>query len=221
MDDKSINDHTDSAKMFDKKVCVLVDMDGVLCDFDAGFLQRFRQMHPDLPFIPLDERNSVYVEEQYMEMFGASVDARSIVEEKDFFLNLPKIEGALKGMLSLAGRDDVNLFICTSPLRKFENCVLEKYRWVSNNLGKKFTEKIILTRDKSVVNGHFLIDDKPDISQQGSQVARWKHLLFTTHHNRHVIPENGQIKLSGWNDPVLHTVIDEKVKEINSYDAVS
>lgn len=44
---------------------VLVDMDGVLCDFEGHFLKVFREKHPDLPFIPLENRNTFYLADQY------------------------------------------------------------------------------------------------------------------------------------------------------------
>ena len=42
-------------------------------------------------------------------------------------------------------------------------CVFFQYAWVEKHLGHEFLEQIILTRDKTVVSGDILIDDKPDI----------------------------------------------------------
>lgn len=42
-------------------------------------------------------------------------------------------------------------------------CVLFQYAWVEKHLGHDFLEQVILTRDKTVVSGDILIDDKPDI----------------------------------------------------------
>lgn len=38
-----------------------------------------------------------------------------------------------------------------------------QYRWVEKHLGPQFVERIILTRDKTVVLGDLLIDDKDTI----------------------------------------------------------
>lgn len=38
-----------------------------------------------------------------------------------------------------------------------------QYRWVDKHLGPQFVERIILTRDKTVVLGDLLIDDKDTI----------------------------------------------------------
>jgi len=47
---------------------VLIDMDGVLCDFEQSFLDKFRERHPDEPYIPLSERKGFYIDEQYAKM---------------------------------------------------------------------------------------------------------------------------------------------------------
>lgn len=47
---------------------VLVDMDGVICDFEQSFLDKFREQHPDEPYIPLSERRGFYIDEQYSKM---------------------------------------------------------------------------------------------------------------------------------------------------------
>ena len=44
---------------------VLVDMDDTICDFDTSFLEKYREIYPEEPFIPKEERNSFYCKEQY------------------------------------------------------------------------------------------------------------------------------------------------------------
>ena len=195
------------------KVLVLVDMDGVLADFNAGFLEKFKESHPAKPFIPLNRLNTFYVEDQYKAEFGIEVEVRSIIESKGFFLDLPPIEGAIEAMKFLANQKNIELFICTSPLRKFQHCVLEKYQWVVKHLGEEFTERIILTRDKTPIKAHFLIDDKPEIT--GVLQPSWMHILFETHHNRHVFPSNHQVKVHGWKDSNILQLIMEKFDELN------
>jgi len=40
---------------------------------------------------------------------------------------------------------------------------LLQYEWVEEHLGLDFINLMILTRDKTMINGHLLIDDRPDI----------------------------------------------------------
>lgn len=56
---------------------VLVDMDGVLADFEGGFLRKFRARFPDLPFVALEDRRGFWVSEQYGRLQpGLSVSTR-------------------------------------------------------------------------------------------------------------------------------------------------
>lgn len=61
---------------------VLLDMDGVIADFEGGFLKKYRQRYPSDPYISLEERRGFWVSTQYGELRGdlcVSVD----------FLNTP------------------------------------------------------------------------------------------------------------------------------------
>lgn len=48
-----------------KKLRVLVDMDGVLADFEGGFLKKYRSRYPTEPYITLDDRRGFWVSSQY------------------------------------------------------------------------------------------------------------------------------------------------------------
>lgn len=48
-----------------KRLRVLVDMDGVLADFEGGFLKKYRARYPDEPYITLDDRRGFWVSTQY------------------------------------------------------------------------------------------------------------------------------------------------------------
>lgn len=44
---------------------VLLDMDGVLCDFEAGFLEEFKRLYPDEPCVELEDREGFWIRDQY------------------------------------------------------------------------------------------------------------------------------------------------------------
>lgn len=48
-----------------KRLRVLVDMDGVLADFEGGFLKKYRARYPDDPYISLEDRRGFWVSAQY------------------------------------------------------------------------------------------------------------------------------------------------------------
>lgn len=62
---KKICGNMSSASTSDKKLRVLVDMDGVLADFEGGFLKKYRRRYPTEPYIALDERRGFWVSSQY------------------------------------------------------------------------------------------------------------------------------------------------------------
>jgi len=107
---------------------------------------------------------------------------REIYRGKGFYFSLPPIPGSLEALAELQSQHGV--FICTSPLSIYENCVLEKYQWVDYYLGKKWVRKLILAKDKTVVRGDILIDDRPEVT--GVVTPVWEHVLFDQPYNRNV-----------------------------------
>jgi 5'-nucleotidase len=162
-------------------VLILVDQDGPLANFEEDFLKKWRRRFPDFDYIPLEERNTFYVQEQHPACFKHVIE--DIFKAPEFFLNLPPIEGAIEAIAQMIDMGH-EVKICTSPLPAFENCVLEKYKWVERHLGRELTEHIILTKDKTLVRGDVLIDDKPEI--EGTLTPTWEHVLFDYPFNREV-----------------------------------
>lgn len=51
-----------------RRLRVLVDMDGVIADFEGGFLKKFKARFPNEPFISLEDRRGFWVSTQYGDM---------------------------------------------------------------------------------------------------------------------------------------------------------
>lgn len=51
--------------MAQKQLLVLVDLDGVMADFDGHFLTKWKQTYPEEPFIALEDRKTFYLVDQY------------------------------------------------------------------------------------------------------------------------------------------------------------
>lgn len=151
---------------------ILVDMDGVLADYERGFLDEWRKRHPDKSYIPLEERMTFYVRDQYPQEYKGLIG--ELITSKGFYLNLPVMEFAKEGLEKLSKKYEV--LICTSPLSDYKNCVGEKFEWAEKNLGEEWPMKIIVAKDKTLVRGNYLIDDKPDV--KGKMKPVWEQIVY-------------------------------------------
>ncbi|XP_057274606.1 5'(3')-deoxyribonucleotidase, cytosolic type [Pezoporus wallicus] len=179
---------------------VLVDMDGVVADFEGAVLRGFSARFPAEPRVELAARSGFSVREQYRGLRpDLAAKVASVYESPGFFLGLDPIPGALEALQEMIRMQDTEVFICTSPLRNYEHCVLEKYKWVEKHLGPEFVERIILTRDKTVVSADLLFDDKDTITGAEPNPS-WEHILFTCCHNRHIQLQAPRRRLLSWAD---------------------
>lgn len=160
---------------------LLIDQDGVLADFERGLRQKWVQAYVDVPPLPPEARLSFRASLDYPVHLRARVAEVCFAER--FFYDLPPLPGALEAIQALAhaGHD---VRICTSPLLQNPYCVAEKYQWVAKHLGTAWLEKMILTKDKTLVQGDYLIDDKPDIEGQLRPV--WQQLIYDATYNQTV-----------------------------------
>lgn len=160
---------------------ILVDQDGVLSDFDAGFASRFAAKYPDAPAFDVTTRTEFKIDGHYPVSWRDNI--RGISASRGFFADLPPVPGAIDGMRALqeAGHE---VFICTAPLTSYQHCVGEKFAWVEEHLGSDWVKKIVLTKDKTVVRGDVLVDDKPHVT--GAMTPVWEHIRFTRSYNAHL-----------------------------------
>ncbi len=156
-------------------------MDDVLADFDREFLNRWKKKYPDKFYIPLEKRNLFYMKDQYPPDVWELV--REVYTSPGFIRSLPAVPGSANAINELSERG-FDVFICTSPLSHYENCVLEKYEWVDEHLGRDWIKKLILTKDKTLIKGEILIDDRPEV--EGAATPEWEHVLFDRPYNKNI-----------------------------------
>jgi len=163
---------------------VLVDMDGVLVDWDRGFATAWGGASPI-------DRSKSYAMEECVPAAHKSA-AVATFHAPGFFLGLPPMAGAVRALQSMLAKG-YRIFLCTSPVLSSRYCAGEKFEWVRKHLGDGWVGRIILTSDKTSVRGDVLIDDKPKIV--GAHHPVWQQLLFDAPYNLHLPTAH---RLSDW-----------------------
>lgn len=166
---------------------ILVDMDGVLADFESNMAQRWLALHPQGPTYPRErdtwdawEILPDHTKDTFIE----------IMCEEGFFHTMPPIPGSLEAVQEMS-RLGHEVFLCTAPVISSDICSMEKVMWVRKHLGTAYVKRMIITSDKTVVHGDLLIDDKPLIT--GVAKPTWEHVIYTHCYNRNV---TGQKRLT-------------------------
>jgi 5'-nucleotidase len=161
---------------------LLVDMDGVGVDYYQGFLNIWKAKYPDRKALPSSEVKSFYIEDSYKEY--PESDIRDITTSKGFFLSLPPMPGFVETMKKILAEGKFNPMICTSPDTDCEGqvCHSEKAQWIEKYLGPEWVKRLILTNDKTLVIGTFLVDDKPNITGVNA-TPDWIQIVFTQPYN--------------------------------------
>lgn len=123
---------------------IYVDLDGVMCDFLKAYLKAL----------------SEYPEQKYPQA------------QWGFFLKLEEVKDAISSFRMLQEKYDV--WILTRPSFKNVNSFTEKAQWIWDHLGFDVVEKTIMSGDKSLLKGDYLIDDM-DGAGQSSFEGEWIH----------------------------------------------
>jgi 5'-nucleotidase len=174
---------------------ILIDLDGVLANWGAHW-----DWHLDHCYEPWETgRIPRHTEQRSFDLkAGLDFEEQRIVDEvmafDDFYAYIPEIEGAANAlaMLTDAGHD---VFICTSPWLPNRTCASDKLTWVDWKMGAGWADRTIITKDKTMVHGDILIDDKPDV--KGLRKPSWEHILFDQPYNQQVV---GKRRIMSWSD---------------------
>ena len=180
---------------------VLVDMDGVLANFDSEIIARLKSRHPNIPI--LNNRINHYISSDYEEHEEL---VKSLCDEPGLFESLPLIDHALEGWQRII---DLGYHprICSTPLGTNPNSKAEKYIWLRQNFvpvfGEWVVDQAIITQDKHLYDGIALIDDRPEIEENESAI--WKHIIYDQPYNKDV----KKPRLKGWLDAALPDLLKE------------
>jgi hypothetical protein len=191
---------------------VLLDMDGVLFDFDGEVQTRLQAEHPDIRPMQLNPPN-FYTANNYPEEHQDKVWA--ISNERGFVAALPLVPDAVNGFGRVL-EAGFNAQICSTLLPEVysPHCREEKIAALEEHFVPRFggwvVETALFTPDKHLADGMALIDDKPPPIKH-SERAVWEHVVFDRACNRTESSE-GYLRLRGWADPNLPDILEEAKK---------
>lgn len=161
------------------KALVLVDMDGVLADWGAAY-------DAGLNFRPGETRGIPrHSEQRGFDLFEGLTEyqsslVREVMDELDYFY-LDPIPGAIEAVQSMREYGH-EVMICTSPWLSNPSCLNDKIDWVCKHLGEGWEDRVIITKDKTIMLGDVLIDDKPNI--KGHTTPTWTQVIFDQPYNQ-------------------------------------
>ena len=155
---------------------VYIDMDGVLCDYNAAKNEALKR-NPEQKFPQ---------------------------SEIGFFENLNPIENSIESINYLKSIEHIDVYILTAPSVKNPHCYTEKRLWIEKHLGIDMTEKLIITANKGLNKGEYLIDDH--ISGKGQENFEGIILQF------------GSEKFPSWKEILTHLDLKNNGKNVDSSD---
>lgn len=135
-------------RQFPGKYLAYVDMDLTLCDYVSAY-KKSRTEHPEISY-------------------PQSVPG--------FFTNLEPLPHAIDTLIWLDQHRLFEVYILTAPSVKNPNCYTEKRLWVEQHLGYGFAEKLIISPNKGLLLGDYLIDD--NIAGKGQEFFQGEIIEF-------------------------------------------
>jgi 5'-nucleotidase len=169
---------------------ILVDMDEVVADFETAVADiASKYVHPIIKPIDLSRRKHLYLKNDFPE------ESRRVVERiyqvPGFYRTLPPMPGAVEALNEMLG-EGYEVYVCTAPHLQNPTCESDKRYWMGETLGGDWLQRLIITRDKTLIIGDLLFDDRPRVS--GALKPMWRQIIFDRPYNRDV---SGP-RLIGW-----------------------
>lgn len=131
-----------------EKSTVYIDMDDTLCDYQAGYAHH-KALHPHIEFPQ---------------------------SQPGLYENLKPMSGAVEAWHWLSQHRGLDVYILTAPSIRNAHCYTEKRLWVERHLGLDAAYKFIISPNKGLNKGQFLIDDY--VSGKGQEDFEGKILHF-------------------------------------------
>lgn len=175
---------------------VLVDMDGVMADFDSAALINI----PKYLIVP---RSEFYVVRDYDVSLRPAIEAA--YNAPGFFEELDVMPGLLEAWQTMID-NGYKPRVASAPLSSNKTAVEGKIKWLDRvmvpHFGPAVVHDAIFDKDKWKYPGRALIDDRPHVPRglNGREDAEWQHILFGWPHLRKVPMATAAFRLLSWHD---------------------
>ena len=174
---------------------ILLDIDSTLNNFQENFKNIFENKYPELiKTLPIN-----YCHFDALHLYKKEV--LEIFQEDGFTEKMIPLDGAPEAVFELDKLGYI-IFFCTQLVTDHSNTMRDRVKWIGKWFGEKWMEKVIFTRDKSMVRGDFLIDDSPK-KAHGLFKPLWKLIVFDTKYNKN---DNFYGRIYSWKN--LNQLID-------------
>lgn len=204
--------------MTSQNLPILIDQDGVVADFVGGLYHHLKQFLQPEEFaaLPNGQTLKTFYIEDCVDTGDRALDAKlkSLINEAvndvpDLFLSLPAMPGArqhLKLLQERAAEQGIDVLLCTAPHVENKNCHSNKAWWATRYLGPSWAKHMIMTHDKTLVQGLVLVDDKPAVT--GRLQPTWQHIVFDAAYNQ----ESPGPRVFGWSEQSVQVILDTALK---------
>lgn len=161
---------------------LLYDLDDNVAHFRRRFNEIRVEHFPKHTGIPvLDEHPSFNLWEGRTEEEKEAISA--IMDWPNFYRDLEPYEGAVDAVKEAVAMGH-DVYFLSAPWTTNKTCASDKYAWVEEHFGHDLAKKLILSRDKTIVAGDILFDDKHPIENKGA--ATWEQVFMDAPYNRGV-----------------------------------
>jgi 5'(3')-deoxyribonucleotidase len=126
---KKVPSYLQPSMKTDKDI-ILIDMDGVLCNF----------------------------EKRYISLLDSGIKQHKVWKHPDLYKDLEPMNGAIAAWELLSTKFDT--YILSTPPWSSPLAWSQKREWVEKYLGKSAKKKLILCHNKGMIKGKYLIDDR-------------------------------------------------------------
>lgn len=168
------------------KKTVAIDMDGVIADVEAHFLNWYERDYG----VNMTKDDLLGKSEE--EAFPEKGLVRKFASTEGFFSTVPVMSGAVEALQKL--QEHFEIYIVSAAM-EFPQSLVEKRRWLQEHFPFIGWKNIVLCGDKSIINTDFMVDDHI----KNLDYCQGKPIMFHAFHN---LDHDHHVRANNWDEVV-------------------